>query len=159
MEKLSQILWRERELLDTLLFKLELEQLVLASGRNRWLMRSAREVESVLETIRQTEILRSVAADAVAASLKLESNPSLRSLAEAADEPWRTILLDHHEAFTTITREIAALAEANRDLITAGYRSARETLMSMNDGADGYNADGDAVHGIGSRQRLVDWSL
>ena len=38
MEKLSQILWRERELLDTLLFKLEEEQMVLASGRTRWLV-------------------------------------------------------------------------------------------------------------------------
>lgn len=158
MEKLSQILWRERELLDTLLFKLEQEQLVLASGRNRWLMRAAREVESVLETIRQTEILRSVAADQAAAELRLDHNPSLRSLAEATEEPWRTILLDHHEAFTTVTREIAALAEANRDLITAGYRSARETLMTLGDSAEGYNADGDAVH-TGARQRLVDWSL
>ena len=158
MEKLSQILWRERELLDTLLFKLEQEQLVLASGRTRWLMRAAREVESVLETIRQTEILRSVAADEAAAAMGLEYNPSLRALAEAADEPWRTILLDHHEAFTAVTREIAALAEANRDLITAGYRSARETLMTMGDAAEGYNAEGTAVHS-GARQRLVDWSL
>ena len=44
MEKLSQILWRERELLDSLLFKLEMEQLVLGSGRTRWLARAAKEV-------------------------------------------------------------------------------------------------------------------
>ncbi len=160
MEKLSQILWRERELLETLLFKLEQEQLVLASGRNRWLMRAAREVEHVLETIRQTEILRSVAADEAAAALGLEHNPSLRSLAEAVDEPWRTILLDHHEAFLVATREITALAETNRELITVGYRSARETLMSFGDGVQSYNADGDAVSvGTPTQQRLVDWSL
>jgi hypothetical protein len=159
MEKLSQILWRERELLDTLLFKLEQEQLVLASGRNRWLMRAAREVEQVLETIRQTEILRSVAADEAAAALGLEYNPSLRALAEATEEPWRSILTDHHEAFLAVTREITALADANRELITVGYRSARETLMSMGDGAEGYNADGDAVTVSGTRQRLVDWRL
>ena len=35
VDKLSQILWRERELLDSLLFKLEMEQLVLGSGRTR----------------------------------------------------------------------------------------------------------------------------
>lgn len=159
MEKLSQILWRERELLDTLLFKLEQEQLVLASGRNRWLMRAAREVEQVLETIRQTEILRSVAADEAAAALGLEHNPSLRALAEATDEPWRSILSDHHEAFLAVTREITALAETNRELITVGYRSARETLMTIGDGAESYNADGDAVTVSGSRQRLVDWRI
>jgi hypothetical protein len=159
MEKLSQILWRERELLDTLLFKLETEQMVLASGRNRWLMRAAREVESVLSTIRETEVLRAVAADEVAATIGLDHNPSLRVLAEAVDEPWRTILADHHEAFVTLTHEIAALAESNRDLITAGYRSARETLLSLDGGAEGYGADGSAVTVSDHRQRLVDWSL
>lgn len=159
MEKLSSILWRERELLDTLLFKLEQEQLVLASGRNRWLMRSAREVENVLETIRQTEILRSVAADEAAASLGLEHNPSLRALAEATDEPWRSILLDHHEAFRAITREITALADANRELITAGYRSARETLLSLGSSTDGYDAAGSAVSVAEKPRHVVDWSL
>src|SRR6478609_5385812 len=93
MEKLSQILWRERELLDSLLFKLEMEQLVLGSGRTRWLARAAKEVALVLEMLRETEILRSVAADEAAESIGLSSNPSLRSLAESVDEPWRSILL------------------------------------------------------------------
>ena len=159
MEKLSQILMRERELLDTLLFKLEVEQMVLASGRTRWLMRAARDVENVLATIRETEILRSVAADQVAASIGLQSNPSLRALAESVEEPWRTIYSEHHEAFVSVTGEIAALAETNRDLITAGYRSARETLMSLDGGPEGYGADGAAVTVTDHRQRLVDWSL
>ena len=159
MEKLSQILWRERELLDALLFKLEEEQMVLASGRTRWLARAAREVEQVLETIRETEILRSVAADEAAASLGLGHNPSLRALAEAVVEPWQSILLDHHEAFTSITHDVVALADANRELITAGYRSARETLMSLGDSTEAYGADGSAVAVTDSRRRLVDWSL
>lgn len=159
MEKLSQILWRERELLDTLLFKLEEEQMVLAGGRTRWLVRAAREVEQVLGTIRETEILRSVAADAVAASIGLGHNPSLRALAEAVDEPWHSILLDHHDAFATTTQEVVALADANRELITTGYRSARETLMTLGDSAQAYGADGSAVTVHESRHRLVDWSL
>jgi len=159
MEKLSQILSRERELLDTLLFRLETEQMVLASGRTRWLMRAAREVENVLVTIRETEILRSVAADQAAASLGLQTNPSLRALAEAVDEPWRTILSEHHAGFVSVTQEIGALADANRELITAGYRSARETLMSLDGGPAGYGADGAAVTVTDNRQRLLDWSL
>jgi len=159
MEKLSQILWRERELLDTLLFKLEEEQMVLASGRTRWLVRAAREVENVLETIRETEILRAVAADDAAASLGLGHNPSLRALAEAVDEPWRSIMLDHHDAFTTVTHEVVALADANRELITSGYRSARETLMTLGDTTQGYDAAGSAVPVTDSRRPMVDWSL
>ncbi|MCW2857726.1 MAG: flagellar protein FlgN [Marmoricola sp.] len=159
MEKLSQILMRERELLETLLFKLETEQMVLANGRTRWLMRTAREVDAVLTTIRETEILRSVASDHVAASMGLEHNPSLRALAAAADEPWRTILSEHHEAFVSVTREIGALAEANRDLITVGYRSARETLMGITDTSASYSADGSVTTTGDSRSRLLDWSL
>ena len=43
MEDLSLILWRERELLETMLYKLEVEQLVLSSGRTRWLAHATRE--------------------------------------------------------------------------------------------------------------------
>ena len=37
LSDVSNILWRERQLLELLVFKLEEEQLVLAAGRNRWL--------------------------------------------------------------------------------------------------------------------------
>ena len=159
MEKLSQILWLERELLDNLLFRLEEEQMVLASGRTRWLVKAASDIEHVLATIRETEILRSVAADEAAASIGLGHNPSLRALAESVDEPWHSILLDHHEAFAAATNEVIALAEANRELITSGYRSARETLMSLGDGTQSYGADGSAVAVADPPRRLVDWSL
>jgi hypothetical protein len=159
MDKLSQILWRERELLETLLFKLEEEQLVLAAGRTRWLARAASEVENVLATIRETEILRAVAADDVAARLGLAPNPSLRMLADAVDEPWKSLLADHHDVFTLTTREIVALADANRELITIGYRSARETLLSLGDSTEAYAADGSAVAVSDARRPMVDWSL
>lgn len=129
MENLSLILWRERELLETLLFKLEQEQLVLASRRTRWLMRAAREVESVLETLRETEVLRSLAADEAAASVGMDSNPSLRALAAAAPEPWRSILLDHRDAFVAANREVREVADTNRELITAGHRSSHLRLL------------------------------
>lgn len=158
MEKLSLILWRERELLELLAFKLELEQLVLASGRTRWLGQATREVEDVLATIRETEVLRAMAADEAARTVGLEANPSLSALAELATEPWRTILLDHRDAFIAATRDIAELAETNRGLITAGYRSARETLLAIRGGAEGYTPAGAAVT-ESPRHRLVDRSL
>ena len=116
-------------------------------------MRAAKEVEAVLGTIRETEVLRAVAADEAAAELGLGSNPSLRALAEACEEPWRSILRDHRDAFEAATLEITALADANRDLITTGYRSARETLLSVGQGVDGYGQDGAAV----SDPRATGW--
>lgn len=158
MEKLSLILWRERELLDTLLFRLEAEQLVLAGGRTRWLARAAREVEAVLASIRETETLRAVAADEVAERLGLLPNPSLSELIDTVDEPWKAILSDHRQAFAETTAEIEALAEANRDLLTNGFRSARETLLSFEKAATGYTPTGTAVaSSLGSR--FLDRSL
>lgn len=158
MEKLSLILWRERELLETLAYKLEVEQLILASGRTRWLAHSTKEVEEVLELLRETEVLRAIAADEVAEELGLAPAPTLSAIAEAAAEPWRAILDDHRTAFVTATREIAELSESNRGLITAGYRSARETLLSLGGNADGYSPDGSAVLDA-PRKRLLDRSL
>jgi FlgN protein len=157
MEDLSSVLWRERELLETLLFKLEVEQLVLATGRTRWLAPAAREIEEILDAIREIELLRSVEADAVAAQLGLEPNPSLRDIAEASDEPWRSIWLDHRETFTTVSAEISAMAENNRELLTSGYQAAKATLAALSDTPGTYTADGSTV--AGPRTSLVDRSI
>ncbi|MFZ5846963.1 MAG: flagellar protein FlgN [Actinomycetota bacterium] len=157
MEDLSAVLWRERELLETLLFKLEVEQLVLATGRSRWLPSAAREIEEVLDAIREIELLRAVEADAVAASLGLQPNPSLREIAEACDEPWRGIWLDHRESFTTVAEEIQAMAENNRELLTSGYQAAKATLLSLSDNPGTYTADGSTV--TERRRTLVDRSI
>ncbi|MGZ4480337.1 MAG: flagellar export chaperone FlgN [Nocardioidaceae bacterium] len=142
MEDLSSILWRERELLDTLLFKLEVEQLVLAGGRTRWLAVAAREIETVLEQIRDVEVLRAVTVDAVAEQLGLDPNASLQQIADASDEPWRGIWLDHREAFTTVAFQITEMSESNRALLTAGYKAAQATLLSLSEGPGTYAADG-----------------
>ncbi|CAN5337491.1 hypothetical protein BH23ACT9_BH23ACT9_24210 [soil metagenome] len=42
----SNILWRERQLLELLHFKLEVEQSLLAAGRTRWLSHATRETPS-----------------------------------------------------------------------------------------------------------------
>ena len=69
LSDVSNILWRERQLLELLVFKLEEEQLVLAAGRTRWLAHATREVENVLGEIRRVELERAIAvADAGASS-------------------------------------------------------------------------------------------
>jgi hypothetical protein len=158
MEDLSLILWRERELLETLLYKLEMEKLVLASGTSRWLATSAREVEGILDSIRETELLRAVVADEAAASIGMAANPSLRALAEAVDEPWRSILLDHRAAFVQYSREIMEIAASNRELLTTGQQAARDTFLGLTETADSYSPTGTAVVDD-QRHRLLDQSI
>jgi FlgN protein len=156
-EELSAILWRERDLLETLLFKLEVEQLILTSGRTHWLALAAREVAFVLEEIRDAELLRSVAVDALAAELGLQPNASLNEIAQASEEPWRDIWLDHREAFIAVTLQITEMSQSNRVLLTAGYQAAQATLLSMTEKASTYEADGSV--GSSPRVGLVDRSL
>jgi hypothetical protein len=110
LTELVNTLWRQRESLDLLLFKVEEEQLLLACGRGRWRCHATREVEFVLERIRQAEVLRAIQSDDVAAALGLPPNSSLAALAEAAPEPWRGMLSEHRTAFLLLATEIDALA-------------------------------------------------
>lgn len=131
LSELSAILWRERELLDLLLFKLEEEQLLLAAGRSRWLGRATHEVEVVLQEIRKIELARALEVQQAGNAMGLGDDASLRELADAAGSPWTEILLDHRDAFLAATEGITAMAEANRELLTASSLAVQEVLARM----------------------------
>ncbi|GIH97922.1 flagellar protein FlgN [Planobispora siamensis] len=155
---LSSTLWRIREMMDLLLFKLEEEQLVLAAGKTRWLPHATREVEMVLEQIRKSEVLRAAQVDAVAAEFGLAPAPSLQALAAAVDEPWSEIFQQHRVAFLTLTAEITAMAEANRELLTVGARAVHEALMNVTGSVTTYGRSGETV-GAGRSSRLVNEAM
>lgn len=155
---LSSILWREREMLELLLFKLEEEQLVLASGRSRWLAHATREVELVLDQIRSTEVLRAAEVEAVGRDLGLGVNPSMTELAEHAPAPWGELLHEHRRTFMRLTAEVTALAEANRDLLTSGQRAVRETMFTVTGTVQTYGRRGETV-AAAPRTRLIDEAM
>lgn len=134
MHEVSNILWRERHLLELLLFKLEEEQLLLAAGRTRWLSQATREVEMVLEEMKATELSRAVVTEAAGIALGLGTNASLQALAEAAPAPWGDLLHEHRRAFLELTEELVSLASTNRELLTRGYEAAREMLGVIDEG-------------------------
>ena len=158
MEKLTWVLWRERELLETLLYRLEIEELVMSTGRSRWLAKATSDVDEVVEEIREVEILRAVAADEAAADAGLEPNSSLADLIARADEPWQSILVEHRDAFLALTDEIARTAQTNRALIVSGLRATQDTLLGIDRSTSTYTAAGSVDLGH-SRSTVVDWSL
>jgi hypothetical protein len=153
--ELSKVLWRTRELLELLLFKLEEEQLLLAAGRSRWLAHATREVEVVLEQVRLTEVLRSSRSQDAALELGLPADSSLTRLADVAPAPWPELLREHRQAFMTLTAEITGLSDSNRDLLTTGLRAARETMMEVAGTVETYGRHGQSVTGV-RRAGLVD---
>lgn len=156
---LSSVLWRARELLELLLFKLEEEQLLLASNRSRWLAHATREVQVVLDQLRQTEVARAAYAQAVAMELGLTPEASLGELADAAPVLWSDLLHEHRKAFLTLTSEISSMADANRDLLTAGQRAARETLLAFAGAVETYGRQGKTRTGGVRRPCLVDEAI
>ena len=144
-QDISNTLWRQRNLLEMLMFKLEEEQLILAAGRTRWIGPATREVEQVLDEIKTTEVMRAMQVDAVAPSLGLPANPSLRQLVDAAPEPWSALFDEHRRAFLGLTEEVVAVSKANKDLLARGAAAARDMLaaVSANDERRGpYDAAG-----------------
>jgi len=129
--EVSDILWRERELLDVLLFKLETEKLLLDAGELRWLSRSTREIELVLEQLRLAEVNRAIELDALATQLRLPSDSTLAALAEAAPSPWGELFRAHRTAFHSLTAQVDALAEANRAALDVACSSAEATLVAL----------------------------
>ena len=140
--EVSNVLWREREQLELLLFKLDEEQMVLTSGRSRWLAHATREVEIVLGQIRETEVLRAVEVDAYAESVGLGPSPSLRDLSLASPEPWRELLLAHRDALVELTTEIARASSDNRTVLATAQRAAHETLLSLSGSLETYAPTG-----------------
>lgn len=158
LSDVSNILWRERQLLELLVFKLEEEQLVLASGRTRWLQHATREVETVLGEIKRMELDRGVHVEGLAAELGASSSPSLRQLTEMAPAPWDKIFQEHRRALMDLTAEIQDVAKANREILTRGQVATREALASLGDvESDHYSPAGNVVgdRGLGVR-RYVD---
>ena len=132
LSEVSNVLWRERFLLELLAFKLEEEQLVAASQRGRWVDRAAHEVEVILGEIKRMELERAVAAVGARAELGLEDPPSLRELAAVGPPPWNRIFADHRRALLTLAEELAAFTEPDGDL-PRGHRAARTALAALED--------------------------
>jgi len=157
--ELSAVLWRERQLLELLLFKLEEEQLVLSSGRSRWLGHATREVEQVLDQIREAEFGRAIEADDAALEFGIAPASGLLALANAAPEPWRELLTSHREAFVTLTSQIQDVAQGNRELLTSSHRAAQETILGLQETVQTYDPRGTSSSSAASAALLLDTSF
>ncbi|MFE6967031.1 flagellar protein FlgN [Agromyces sp. NPDC057679] len=156
MHEASALLWEERELLDVLLFKLEVEQMLLASGNSRWLNRSTQEVDAVQNRLGRVGLARAVELDGVAAEWQAPPECGLRELAEHAPEgPWAEILNAHAAGLAQIVTEVEAIRSSNEQLIRGALRATQETLADSTASPSTYNARGITDNGRGAA-RLID---
>jgi hypothetical protein len=141
---LSQTFWHQQRLLELLLYRIETQHLVLATGRSRWAEHAAREVEETLDQVRQEELLRAAQVAALGEGLGVAPDATLRELIEAAPEPWNEILRDHQRVFVELVDEIEASSKANREHLRRSLELTREMLevSSGEDALPSYGAPG-----------------
>ena len=114
LRHVSNILWRERNLLELLAFKLDSERLLARAGRTRWLAMADQEVERVLAELKAVELERAILAQELAGELGLDTEPTLALLAGAAPDEWAGILADHRRALLALARDVDRTARLSR---------------------------------------------
>ncbi len=158
--ELSALIWRERELLELLIFKLEEEQLLLQGGKARWLQHATREVEQVLNLVREAGLGRSVEVAALATKWGTTDDATLRELAANAPAgPWGEIFSAHLKAMGDLTAQIKELRDANSQFIRAAARSTQETLAGLGTAMNTYDSRGLDGAAPAPAARLFDQSL
>lgn len=159
LDALSRQLWKQRETLEVMLFKLEEERLITSTGSSRWLPRATRELEAVIAQAQTMELERSMESEAVAVDLGLPPEASLKDIAQAAGEPWETLLNQHREALIQLTTEIADVSKTNQEVLASLQRATQETLMGMQGIGETYDPSGATETAATSDSTMIDTSI
>jgi hypothetical protein len=143
VHELSALLWRERELLEVLQFKLEVEQLLLTSGNTRWLARASAETEQVSAHLRDLGLARTVEVAAVANEWGCAPESTLADLIEhSPDAVWTEILGSHLKGFADLVERIQIARDANLVLLREANRATQDTIGDLDIGPATYTSSG-----------------
>jgi FlgN protein len=147
---LSAVLWREREVLETLLLRLVEQQHLLAAGAIRWLPRLDAEVAEAARALQDHEVVRATEVEFIAQHLGLGGEVALTTLARAAGEPWSDLLLEHLAELRSLMGEIQVSSAENQRLLRAGEQATRDALERSLGGSPSREG-GDYAAGLGAR--------
>lgn len=129
--ELSHVLWQQRDLVTQLIYRLEVQQLMLAWGRTRWINLSTEDVEGAIQDVHDQEAVRMALVADLAPLLGTAPDASLRDLILATPDPWDTILSEHHTEFLRLSAEAEDAAKANSDLLHHQLSDVRNLLQSF----------------------------
>ncbi|MBO9625763.1 MAG: flagellar export chaperone FlgN [Microbacterium sp.] len=149
---LSMQLMRERDLLELLLFKLDVQQTLLATGRNRWIAHSVSEIERVLAAMPTVALSRDTLVVAVADEWGVPEATTLSDLIAAAPtDAWREVLTSHLDAMTALAAEIDQMKQVNEHRLRTAIRVTQETIAGLGVPTGEYDPSGDVVRGADAR--------
>lgn len=139
--ELSHHLWSLRQLLERLIYRLDVQQLLLAAQRTRFLPLAAAEVDEASAAVAALEEHIRKAASTLARSHGLEDTAVLVDLAELVEPHMRQLLLDHRSALAVLQVEVEELVRSNKELARR-IMQARDVLSALTPTTDAYSPSG-----------------
>jgi FlgN protein len=154
-EDLSHQLWTMRELLQHLVFKLEVQGMLMSTSRTRWVPFAAAEVDAILEAIDEVEHLRAAASRRLEAQNGFPGDIRLTDLIDRLGQPWGPLLAQHRLHLLSLQAEIEDMSRANHEMARRGLMRSREVIAAMGESAvDVYDPHGASVSLVSASQRL-----
>lgn len=144
-DELSRRLWTLRELMSQLLFALEVQQLVLANDRLRWLPMVTDTIENVVDQIRTAEVDRTAVSQRVSVAHGLRPDASLAELAQVATEPHAEIWRQSREHLLSIQQEIDEFSRENQALNRRGMSTTNSLFRHLEGDSTTYDPRGAAA--------------
>ncbi len=130
LTELGHVLWHQRDLILRLIYRLEVQQLVLASGRTQWIAMATEDVEDAIAEVQRQEVARAALVEDLSGPLGTPPDASLRDLIETAPQPWDLVLAEHHTEFLRLANDAEEAARNNRDILQQGLGDVRDLLES-----------------------------
>jgi flagellar biosynthesis/type III secretory pathway chaperone len=153
---LSECLTEECASLEHLVFKLEEEHLVLASGRHRLLPQANAEVQAALAALDLVERERARLTALVIDDVGLGAGSTLGDIADAVqsmDTHSAGVLRSHRESMSHLLGRVQDLAEENRVLLARGIAATADALALL--GAAPVSYDGSGIVATRSSSAVV----
>jgi hypothetical protein len=131
LPELSRVLWQQRDLIERLEYRLEVQQLIMVSGRSDRLPTAVGEVEAAISEIRKVEEHRLTIVGDVARAHGLPTHATITQIRNVVAPPWDTVLSDHHTSVLRLVASTEELAARNRELAQHGLAEARTAVAHM----------------------------
>ena len=113
---LSTLVWDLREKLNTLVYRLETQALMVAASRTQHIGRSSDEVERATDEVTRLESKLMSAAAEAAAEHGFEKPCSFQELAEACDAEHDFCLSEHRQALVMLGEVVSELVVTNKEI-------------------------------------------
>lgn len=136
------LLWRERDCLQQLLFRLTEQQHLITAGEIRWLHLADADVRAAGDASREAELIRAAETDLFARQFGLPVDISLRELSALVPEPWDVVLADHAAVMRALALEIESVVAANTRMLKAGQQAVRESIERLSGAQQQYTPRG-----------------